>query len=113
MIVVAPDFWVLFTRIILTSAILALYSYDWFRVYAKWSREPKRTRGIQFRSLIRASVLCLIVVVVLINSINVTFFNTNEIVRDILRFVSYVLIGTALVGGIALVADWRREEATA
>lgn len=107
------DFWILIVRILLTTAILVMYGYDWSRVYRKWICEPARNRGANFRALIRSSVLCLIIAVVLIGAVNAAFFDDNETIRFALRFVGYVLIGTALVGGIALVSDWRREEALA
>ena len=112
-VTVQLDIEILITRVVLTSLILALYAYDLYRVFRKWIREPLRSRGVQFRALIRSSVLCMIIAVVLIGSVNSVIFNDNPMIRDALRFVGYVLIGAALVGGVALVADWRREEALA
>ncbi len=106
-----PDFYVLMGRTLVSAALVLLYGYDFLRVVDAWRDvKERRRRSGQFRAVIKSSVLMLGLFIIFVNAINATFFSQNETVRDALRFLTYILLGTLLVGGVALVSSWQREE---
>jgi undecaprenyl pyrophosphate phosphatase UppP len=101
-----PTYDVLLIRVAVSSVILALYAYDFVRVFDQWRDLTDRRRGSSFRALIKSLNLTLGLTIIFLGAITSAFFADDPTIRDGLRFAGYVLLGTLLVGGIALVYSW-------
>jgi hypothetical protein len=66
-------------------------------------------RGGAFRGVVKSLVIVTGLIIIVLNASIGLFFARDEFTADILRFLTYVLLGSLLVGGIALVTSWRRE----
>lgn len=101
-----PDYDVLLVRVLVSAAILALYAYDFIRVFDQWRDNSDRRRGSSFRALVKSLNLTLGLLIIFLGAITSAFFSGTPEIRDALRFSGYVLLGTLLVGGLALVYSW-------
>jgi undecaprenyl pyrophosphate phosphatase UppP len=104
-----PAYDILLIRVVVSAAILALYAYDLVRVFDHWLEGTDRRRGSSFRALIKSVNLNLGLAIIFLGAITSAFFADDPAIRDGLRFAGYVLLGTLLVGGIALVGSWLRD----
>lgn len=101
-----PDYDVLLIRVGVSAVILALYAYDFARVFDQWREGTDRRRGSSFRALIKSLNLTLGLTIIFLGAVTAAFFSSSPVIRDALRFSGYVLLGTLLVGGLALVYSW-------
>lgn len=104
-----PTFDVLLIRVLLSGVILAMYAYDLVRVFDQWRDETDRRRGSSFRAVVKSLNLNLGLWIIFLGAVTSAFFANDPAIRDGLRFAGYVLLGTLLVGGIALVYSWRTD----
>lgn len=101
-----PDYPILLMRVLVSGIILALYLYDLARVFSSWRSGTDRRAGSGFRALIKSINLNLGLIIIFLGAVTSAFFANDPFVRDVLRSLGYVLLGSLLVGGIALVASW-------
>ena len=101
-----PSFDVLLIRVLVSGVILTLYAYDFVRVFDQWRDISDRRKGSSFRALIKSLNLTLGLLIIFIGALTSAFFSDDPVIRDALRFSGYVLLGSLLVGGIALVYSW-------
>lgn len=101
-----PAYDILIIRVGVSGVILALYAYDFIRVFDQWRDNNDRRRGSSFRALIKSLNLTLGLLIIFIGAVTSAFFSDDPFIRDALRFSGYVLLGSLLVGGIALVYSW-------
>lgn len=109
-----PDFPTLVVRVVVTGIILVLYVYDLVKTFNHWRDGDRRYSG-SFRGLIKSVNLTVGLMIIFIGAVTAAFFSNDPFIRDLLRFLGYVLLGTLLVGGIALTYSWwsdRRHSAT-
>jgi undecaprenyl pyrophosphate phosphatase UppP len=97
-----PTFDVLLIRVLVSGAILVLYAYDLVRVFDQWRDNRDRRKGSSFRAVVKSVNLNLGLLII--------FFADDPVIRDALRFSGYVLLGSLMVGGIALVYSWMGEK---
>lgn len=107
-----PDYPILVARVLVTGIILILYLYDLVKVFDHWREGTDRRRGSTFRALIKSINLTLGLVIIFTGAVTAAFFSQDAFVRDALRMLGYVLLGSLLVGGMALVGSWWRGEAS-
>jgi undecaprenyl pyrophosphate phosphatase UppP len=105
-----PTFDVLLIRVLVSGAILVLYAYDLVRVFDQWRDNRDRRKGSSFRAVVKSVNLNLGLLIIFIGAITSAFFADDPVIRDALRFSGYVLLGSLMVGGIALVYSWMGEK---
>ncbi len=101
-----PAFDILLIRVLVSGAILVMYAYDLVRVFDQWRDLSDRRRGSSFRAVIKSVNLNLGLLIIFIGALTSAFFSDDVVIRDALRFSGYVLLGTLMVGGIALCYSW-------
>lgn len=106
---VLPDFTTLVIRVVVTGAILILFSYDLAKTFNHWRDGDRRYSG-SFRGLIKSVNLTIGLLIIFIGAVTAAFFADDPFLRDLLRFLGYILLGTLLVGGIALTYSWFQEK---
>lgn len=109
MVSVLPDYPILIGRVILSTILLGLYAFDLLNVFDRWIDGKDRRKGSDLRALVKSINLNLGLLIILLGAVTQAFFNDNPLVRDILRWLGYTLLGTLLVGGIALAYSWIEE----
>jgi undecaprenyl pyrophosphate phosphatase UppP len=101
-----PAFDILLIRVLVSGAILVMYGYDFIRVVDQWRDLTDRRKGSSFRAVVKSVNLNLGLWIIFIGAVTSAFFADDPAIRDALRFSGYVLLGTLMVGGIALVGSW-------
>ena len=101
-----PAFDILLIRVLVSGAILVLYAYDLVRVVDQWRDLTDRRKGSSLRAVIKSLNLNIGLWIIFLGSLTAAFFADSPAIRDALRFSGYVLLGSLLVGGIALVYSW-------
>ena len=76
------------------------------RVVDQWRDLTDRRKGSSFRAVVKSVNLNLGLWIIFIGAVTSAFFADDTVIRDALRFSGYVLLGSLMVGGIALCYSW-------